>query len=434
VRVRSAILGSLGSALEWFDFTLYAYVSPIIARLFFPASDGHTALLATFGIFATGFLMRPIGAIAFGSMGDRRGRRRALMLAVTMMSVPMLLIALLPTYGTIGVAAPILLLALRMVQGFSVGGEFSGTLVLMAESAPPGRRGAVAALAQTTSGCGVLLASLTTTILEATTTTGQMDDWGWRVPFVLGALIGLVALAMRLRMSETDSFTRARAAGELDRSPVRHAVTRERRGVLLVLGLAAYGGLAYFLVATYIPSYLQTEVHVVPEGALLGATLASVTFAVGCPLTGALSDRVGRRGVLAAAAAGLGLITLPAFLLMDAGTTGAAIAGQVGLMALVVGWSGPVSAVFSELLPTVTRYSGLSVGYNLAMAIFGGTAPLVATALISLTGDHTAPSWYLIAASVIVLALLRWTPETSRITLREHSPAASAGEAQAAAS
>jgi MFS transporter, MHS family, proline/betaine transporter len=408
-----AALGSIGSALEWYDFTLYVYLAPVLAELFFPSSDPLNALLATYGVFAAGFLMRPLGAVFFGNLGDARGRKAALSYSVVMMSIAMALIGLLPTHATIGAAAPIALVLLRLVQGFSLGGETSGTYVLMFETARPDRRGLGAALAASMASLGVMLTALLVTIMHAVLNTQQTDDYGWRILFFVGAGIGLVALIMRRRMAETPSFAAAREAGEVSALPIKRALRDHRRGIAQVFALTAYTAVVWWLAFTYVPSYLQEPIGTTPEVATLGATLAAILCALAIPFAGLLSDHVGRRPVMAAGAVLMLLFAYPVFTLLDDATAAATIAGQLILMVFVLVYTGPWAPTISELFPTATRYTGM-VGYQLSMAIFGGTAPLVATLLIKITGDNLAPAFYLIGTSLLILVVLARLPETYR--------------------
>jgi MHS family proline/betaine transporter-like MFS transporter len=413
-RRTSAMLGSIGAALEWYDFTLYVYLAPVLAALFFPASDPLDGLLAAYGVFAAGFLMRPLGAVFFGNLGDARGRKTALTYSVVMMSIAMVLIGLLPTHASIGVAAPIALVLLRLVQGFSVGGEASGTYVLMFETARRGRRGLGAALAATMASLGVLLAALAVTIMHAVLNTGQTADHGWRILFFLGAGIGLIALIMRRRMAETTDFAAARDAHELSAVPIKRALRHNRRAIAQVFALSAYTGVVFWLAFSYVPSYLQDPIGTTPEVATLGVTFATILYALAIPFAGLLSDHLGRRAVMAAAAGLTLVLAYPLFTLLDEATVASSIAGQLMLMALVLLYIGPWASAISELFPTATRYTGVAIGYNLAMAIFGGTLPLLATLLIKVTGDNLAPAFYLMGASLLILVVLARFPETYR--------------------
>jgi MFS transporter, MHS family, proline/betaine transporter len=408
-----AMLGSIGSSLEWYDFTLYVYLAPVLAGLFFPSSDSLDGLLATYGVFAAGFLMRPLGAVFFGNLGDTRGRKIALTYSVVTMSLAMVLIGLLPTHASIGVAAPAALALLRMVQGFSLGGESSGTYVLMFETARRDRRGLGAALAASMASIGVMLAALFATIMHAVLNTQQTDDYGWRILFFVGAGIGLIALIMRLRMAETPSFAAAREAGEVSSLPIKRVLRHQGRAIAQVFALTAYTGIVWWLAFTYVPSYLQDPIGTKPEVATLGATVATILYAVAIPVAGLVSDHVGRRPVMATGALLTLALAYPVFALLDDATAAATIAGQLLLMVLVLLYIGPWAAAISELFPTATRYTGM-IGFQLSMAIFGGTAPLVATLLIKITGNNLAPAFYLMGGSLLILVVLARIRETYR--------------------
>jgi MHS family proline/betaine transporter-like MFS transporter len=403
--------------LEWYDFTLYVYLAPVIGALFFPSGDPLASLLATFAVFAAGYFMRPIGAIFFGYYGDTRGRRAALIASVLLMSVPMLVIAVMPTHATIGVAAPIILVLLRLVQGFSLGGEFSGTLTLLSESAEPGRRGLTGGYAMTTAGIGMLLASGVAALVHALLSTTQTEEFGWRIAFLLGVAIGLIALIMRLRMTETPAFEAAVTAGAKVTNPTKEVLERHRPNALRVFILTGYAGLAGYMIATWLPSYLDTVIGAKPEDALLAATIGTALFAVGCPAAGALSDRIGRKPMLISGAIGFAVFIYPLFLLVGSTDLGRMIVGFLALELLVLSFNGPFPATVSEMFPVTVRFSGIALSYNIASAIFAGTAPLIATALVKATGWDQSPALYVIVASLVVLAVLAKMREPSRLNL-----------------
>jgi MFS transporter, MHS family, proline/betaine transporter len=434
-RRRSELFAAAGTTLEWYDFTLYAYLTPVISELFFPKSVTGSelgSLLATFGVFAAGFLVRPLGAVFFGRFGDRRGRKAALTLSVAMMTVPILLIGLLPTYDEIGWGAPILLLVLRLVTGFSVGGEFTGVLVALTETGRQDRRGFAAATAQFTGGLGVLISSLVVAILQNALSDAQVADWGWRIPFFVGVVLGVGALLMRRHMSETPSFQRAQAAGELTRNPLKEAVHSERKAMFWVFLLTAYMGVAYYTAATFLPTYLQSILDAPAEQVFVGTTIGAIVYAVACPFAGLWSDHVGRKPVMIGAAIALLVLTWPVFLLMGDVSYFTVIAGQVAMIVMVLTFTGPFSAVVAELFPTTSRYSGAAVAYNVGNAIFAGTAPLIGTALVKGTGYDPAPAFYVMAFSAVMLLVLRKIPETGRTKLRD-APDEHEGEAVPAA-
>ena len=408
----SAQFGTLGAAMEWYDFTLYVFLAPVISQLFFPAGDPIDSLLATFGVFAAGYLMRPLGAAILGNLGDTRGRKTALGLSIAMMTAAMLLIGLLPTEGSIGVLAPIALVVLRLVQGFSLGGEFSGSIVLLAESADDRRRGFTTNLVQISTGSGMLLSSGSVALLHAVLSDSQMEEFGWRIPFFVGAALGLLAWYL-LRTRVPDSEPPGPAAGEEAEVPLEALLRDERKPLVITFLLNGYQALIYYVVATFVPTFVTSILGGPPEEALLASTVAALAFIALCPPAGALSDRIGRRPVMFAAAAGMVLTSVPLFLLISQVAVAAVLAGQLALMALVVLFTAPALVVATELFTPQTRYSGVAVGYNLGATVFGGTAPLLATALISLTGTDLAPGILLAVASLLVLAVVTRTPETA---------------------
>jgi MHS family proline/betaine transporter-like MFS transporter len=416
-RRRARVLGIIGTTLEWYDFTLYVYLAPVIAAVFFPSDDELASLLATFGVFAVGYLMRPIGAILFGYYGDTRGRRAALMTSVLLMSVPMLVIAILPTYDAIGIVASIILVLLRMVQGISLGGEFSGTLTLLNESAEPGRRGLTGGFAMFTAGIGMLLASGVSAVLHALLSDSQMEEFGWRLAFLFGVGIGVVALIMRTRMKETEAFESAVATGTRVANPTKEVLARHRPNLLRVFALTAFGGLSGYMITTWLPSYLDTVIGAEPQDALLAATIGTALFAVGCPLTGAWSDRIGRKPILIAATIGFALFTYPLFVFVGSTELARMVAGFVALELLVLSFNGPFPATVSEMFPVTVRFSGIALSYNIASAIFAGTSPLVATALVKVTGWNESPALYVIGSSLIVLVVLITMREPSQLDL-----------------
>ena len=415
-RKSSAWFGTLGAAMEWYDFTLYVYLAPVISQLFFPSDSNLDSLLATFGVFAAGYLMRPLGAAILGNIGDTRGRKFALSISIALMAFGMLLIGLLPTEGSIGVLAPILLVLIRLAQGFSLGGEFSGSIVLLAESAEPRHRGFTTNLVQISTGIGFLLSSATVAILHALLDNHQMDTWGWRLPFFIGAGIGLIALVLlktRVQIDEDEE-----KPGDV---PLKTLFEKERRPLVINFLLNGYQSLIYYVVATFIPTFVTSILGGAPQDGLFASALAAILFMVLCPPAGTLSDRYGRRPILAVAAVLMAAAAIPLFALIARVTLPAIMGGQLGLMLLVVLFTSPALVIATELFSKPTRYSGVAVGYNLGATVFGGTAPLLCTALISITGWNLAPGLLLSVASVLILIVVYIAPETAPVRTGEES-------------
>jgi MFS transporter, MHS family, proline/betaine transporter len=409
--------GVIGTIVEWYDYSLYVYLAPVIAGLFFPSDDPVTSLIATFAVLAAGYLIRPLGAAFFGYYGDTRGRKKALVLSVAMMAVPMVGIAVLPTNASIGAAAAVLLVVFRLIQGFSVGGEFSGSIVLLTESARQDRRGFTAAVVAAMGSVGVMLASVVALILNATLSTSQLDDFGWRLGFGVGAVIALVALAIRVRMPETPVFEEAEAESAPRTNPLREVLQHERRAFLRVFALSAYMALGYYLVAAWLPTYLQTFIGADASLALLATTLALLLHIVGCVATGALSDRTGRKPVLLSGAVSFAVLALPLLALVASPAFARMLVGMLALMIPVVLFTGPLMAAAAEQFPTQTRFSGAALSYSLGVSAFGGTAPLIATVLVQVTDWDLAPSLYLIAASLLIVPVVIRMRETYRMRL-----------------
>ena len=402
--VRKVIVGaSIGNAVEWFDFAIYGFLATFIAAHFFPAGDDTAALLNTFAIFAAAFFMRPLGGLVFGPLGDRIGRQKVLAVVILLMSVATLLIGLLPTYTSIGVVAPLLLLGLRCLQGFSAGGEYGGGAVYLAEYADPERRGFTVTFMAWSGVLGFLLGSVTVTVLQATLPAAAMDSYGWRIPFLLAAPLGLVGLYIRLRLDDTPEFTELRTSDEIAGRPLREALTTSWRSILQVIGLFLIFNVGYYVVFTFLPSYLIKTLHHTKTASFVSITLASLVALILILPLAALSDRVGRRPLLIAGSGAFIVLAYPLFLLLNSGSLVAAIGAHCALAAIESVYVSTAVTAGVELFATRVRYSGFSVGYNVCVALFGGTTPYAVTWLTANVGSVIAPAGYLIVAAVLSL-------------------------------
>jgi MHS family proline/betaine transporter-like MFS transporter len=400
--VRAVTAGAIGNALEWYDFGLFGYFAAVISLQFFPASDPRAALLNTFGVFAAGFLMRPLGAIMFGHLGDRLGRKWALGLSVLLMAVPTALVGLLPTYQQLGLAAPVLLLLVRLLQGLSVGGEYVGSMSYLAESAPPGRRGFDSSWCNVSGCAGGMMGAGLAAVLTRVLTAEQVADWGWRLPFFLSVPGGLASWWLRQSIAESPCFTEVRQAGQVARVPLRESLRSDRAAFLTIAGLSLLASIGWYLPWVWLVTWLDdiNQPRLPQWEALASSTLAGALLIVLTPLGGALSDRLGRKPVILAGSVGYLVLSYPMFLWMSQGTFTAALSGQLVSAVLSALYGGASLAAFVELFPTRTRYSGLALSYNAAIAICGGTTPLVATWLVTVTGWTLAPAFYLMAAAL----------------------------------
>jgi MFS transporter, MHS family, proline/betaine transporter len=413
------VVAALGTIIEWYDFSLYVFLAPIYARVFFPGESGLNGVVVTLAIFAIAYLARPVGAIVFGHFGDRIGRRDALLISASMMSVALLLNGLLPSEARIGVAAPIGLFVLRLAMGFAVGGEYSGILVYLLEIATVRSRGLVVSLAPAASGIGTLIAVGSTAIVSAALSQQQVDDWGWRIPVLLGAALAVTILVLRRSLAETPAFHRMRESGRVSTHPVRDAIVRARWAVFVAFALSAVGSTAYYLGITYVPTFLESFGKASHDDALIWSTVATAIYVLLTPLAGWWADAGGRRASLAATALALIVFSVPLFGLLAGSAALLQLAAAVALAAGAAAWCAIASSAIPEQFGTADRFSGLAVGYNIATAVFGGLSPLVATLLIRLTGWDPAPGLMLAIVALAAVPIVLGLPETARRPLRE---------------
>lgn len=407
----------IGNFVEWFDYAVYGYLAATIAHVFFPASDRTTGLLLTFAVFAISFLIRPLGGFFWGQLGDRLGRRTALSWSILIMSLATFCIALLPTYAQVGVLSPVLLLLVRVVQGFSASGEYAGASAFLVEYAPPGKRGLYASIVPASTATGLLLGSLLAALLTWLLDDPQLESWGWRLPFLLAAPMGIIGRYIRLRLEDTPVFRALEEGAQESHTPIATLFSHYRRAIALALGAALLNAVAFYVVLSYMPTYLSEELGFGETESFLATTIALVTYIGFIFATGALSDRFGRRAMLIGASLCFIVFTVPAFLLLDTGTFAIILAVQVLLGGMLTLNDGTLPSFLAEIFPTRVRYSGFAVSFNLANAIFGGTAPFVATLLIQQTGSKLAPAFYLIGAAVISLTAVLLAEETAKHAL-----------------
>ncbi len=412
-RNRAIVAGVIGNILEWFDFGVYAYFVPVISQLFFPANDPLSSLLLTFAVFGVGFVMRPVGSILFGIYGDRFGRRRALSAVIFLMAFSTLAIGVLPTHQQVGVLAPILLVVIRLLQGLSAGGEWGGSTAYLVEFAPEGRRGYIGSWQQVSVGGGFLLGSLSAAFINQVLPHDAVVSWGWRIPFIFGIVVGGVGAYLRWRLDDTPKFTELEQHHEVSRAPFVEAVTTYRRETLTIFGLTLHNTVAYYIPIVYMTSYIISQTHLSPSSALWIGTTCLLVFVILIPIWGALSDRIGRKPLLLLSSGGYIILAYPLFMMASSGSFALAFLAQLTMIVFLSFFSGACPAAYSEIFPTKVRYTALSIGYNIAVAIFGGFAPFIATWLIKVTGSNLAPAYYLIAAAVITFVVVLRIKETA---------------------
>jgi MFS family permease len=413
------VAGTVGNFVEWYEFGAYGFFATVIAANFFSSTSTSDAesLIKTYASFALAFFFRPIGAAVFGRLGDRIGRRPTLIIVLVLMTLSTTLIGVLPTYATVGAAAPWLLTLVRALQGLSAGGEFGGAVSIMTEFAPRNKRGLYGAWQSLTVALGLLVGAGLAAILATALSAEALKDWGWRVPFLLALPLGLVALWLRLRLDETPNFARVQQTEQppADKAEVAKAIAL---GIGRLMGWSAAG--YTFLVV--MPSYLQATLHATFQQALVATVLANLGFAVSIMPAGWLSDRIGRRPVMVAGAALVVVLAFPLMnLLQDKESSNAAKGIAVFVAGLVVGlMAGPGPAMLAEMFPTRVRYTGLGLAYSLSNAVFSGSAGLIITELIKRTKNVDIPAYYVVVTcAVSVLALLTLRGDDHRRELRD---------------
>src|SRR5579885_587358 len=411
-RRRLVVAGVIGNVLEWYDFSVYSFFAPAIGENFFPSQSKSAELIAAFGVFAAGFLMRPIGALLFGYIGDHRSRERALMLSVLAMAVPTFLIGLLPTHAQIGDLAAVLIVLLRLVQGLSVGGEYTTSVVVLIEQAPTGQRGRMGAMGVGGAFAGVMLGSAVGTLVAWHMPTAALLAWGWRIPFLLGISIGIAGYFLRRELHFADSPRR-------EAPPLLDVVRAHWALILKVTGFKILDAVGFYLMFVYSTTYLEEIVGIARGKAMAINTIGMAGVLLVLPIAGRLSDRFGRTPVLLAAAAAIILFSTRLFDLLWHPVFSVPLIGQLGFALIIASYNGAAPAAAVEAFPAGVRCSGVAISHNLCMALFGGTAPMVATYLIDRTGSEMAPPIYLMVAAVVSIIFILTLQETAKAPLPE---------------
>jgi len=402
---RKQIAGAIGSVLEWYDFAIFGFLAPIMSPLFFPDTEPLVGLIQTYGVFAAGYLMRPLGGVLFGYVADRIGRTQALKWSIAVMAVPTVLIGLLPTYEQWGVAATGSLILLRLIQGVSVGGELIASITFLVESAPPRRRAFYGSWAIFGGIGGILLGSAVVSLTEALVIPEQMSTVGWRIPFLLGVVIFLLGRWLRASLSAESVV-----AQDTDTLPVVRVLRQHIGSVLHLFAAMLIYSTSFYILFVWMPTY-QTRMLPNPvDHAMDVNTVTMLALLLLVPAAGALGDRFGYRRIIMSGVALTGILAYPLFLWIDTGTLVAALSAGL-IFAITVSWvQGPMPAVLAETFPKDIRNTGIGVAYNLVLGLMGGTAPMLCTWLIATTGNDAAPAYYLIVLAVISLIALTTLP------------------------
>jgi MFS transporter, MHS family, proline/betaine transporter len=393
--------GSIGNALEWYDILVYGYFAVTLSNVFFPRGNEAVSLLLTLGTFGVSYLVRPLGAIVLGTYGDRAGRKASLMVSILLMVIGTLMMALMPSYAAIGILAPIAVLVARLIQGFSVGGEFGSATAFLVEHGP-GRKGFFASWQWAGQGLAAALASAFGWALTSGLAPEQLQSWGWRIPFLFGLLIGPVGFYIRRHVAETPEFLRTKAAT----TPVRDVIVGQWGRVLLAIGTVVISTSSNYVIL-YMPTYAIKELGLPQSTGFIATLIGAAILTVGAPMIGHWSDKIGRTRVMMAATLLFIVSAYPVFLMLTTEKSLPAIVAVVAWMSLLkTGYSGALPALLAEIFPTRTRVTGMALSYNIGVPLFGGFAPFIVQWLIEQTGSKLAPSYYLIATALLSLAAL----------------------------
>ncbi|GMA27210.1 MFS transporter [Arenivirga flava] len=424
---RVLVAGCIGIFVELYDNGIFAFMAAALAIVFFPSGDPTTALVFVFAGYAVSFFVRPLGAIFFGLMGDRFGRQRMLVAVIMLISVATAGLGLLPPYSAIGIAAPILLVLFRLMQGFSVGGEAAGAMTFLAEHAPEGQRGFNTSLAQIASFGALLVGTLVAFMMspwltdEALTGDG-FGAWAWRIPFLVAVPLGVIGFVIRKSLDDTPNFKKLQQEGGLSRNPLKEAFStpEHRRAMLLALFIPLMNGSGYYVLFSYMPTFLKGETIGFDMGTALVVTASSlVAICIAIPIMGGLSDRIGRKRVLAGAAIAMAVLAVPSYALIATGQLPLAILGACVMAVVFAGHTAVIHIMIVELFPTRIRYSAYGLGYNISSALFGGTAPLLMTWLIGSTGNVYMPAFYAVLTSLGTLAAVLTVKDRAHQPLRD---------------
>jgi MFS transporter, MHS family, proline/betaine transporter len=405
----------VGNALEWYDFTIYGYLAVTIARLFFPPQNSLAPLATTLALFGGAFFVRPVGGIIMGHFADLYGRKSVLIAMIALMTLGTLMIAAAPSYADIGRLAPVTILAARLIQGLSVGGEFGSATTLLIEVAPPGKRGLYGGWQFAGQGAAILLAGIVGSGLTQALTPEQIDAWGWRVPFIIGLIIGPIGIYLRWRLQETREFQRVRATRRGRALPIVQVMAEMKGRVLAGFALMAGGTAAVYVLFVFMPTYAMQVLRLDMTTAFAAPLAAGAAVTIFCPIGGYASDLFGRRRVMLVAVLLLLAALYPCFQWLHAAPSlGRLVTVEILFGVVISAYAGPLGTAIAELFPTASRATATSVSYNLGVALFGAMAPLIVAWLIAVTGSALAPAEYVMAALLISLATLIVLPAPDR--------------------
>ncbi|MDR7300754.1 MFS transporter [Haloactinomyces albus] len=429
---RAVAAAAIGNCTEWYDFGVYAYVATYVGAAFFPGDNTTAQTLSAFGAFALSFLLRPLGSLFFGPLGDRIGRQRVLAITILLMSGSTFVIGLLPEFGTIGYFAPILFLLCRMLQGFSTGGEYGGAATYIAEYAPTKRRGFYGSWLEFGTLVGFGLGALVPTALILSLSDPAMHSWGWRIPFLIAGPLGGVGLYLRKKLEDTPAFKHLEQSHNIAKSPLKSMLVDHWRTLLVLMGIVVIINVGNYTLLTYMPTYLKQTLNISDTAALIPLIIVIVLLLVLITFVGRLSDTVGRKPVFLSACICFIVLPIPAFMLIAQGSWITTLLGLTLLGLCHVQLIGPLAATLPAMFPTKVRYAAFSIGYNVATSAIGGTTPLINDAMVELTGNNFFPAYYLMGAAALGIIPVLLMKETAGRPLDEGEAATDAATAKTA--
>lgn len=406
---KSIFAGLYGNTLEWFDFLLYANFTPLFAHLFFPSDTYFVSLLLTFGVFSVGFFMRPLGGVLLGHYADRIGRRKTLIFSVSIMTSSTACIALIPDFNSLGIISPLLFIFFRLIQGIAVGGELPSSTTFLIEHMADHRRGFAGSLVLSTAFLGIFLGSFTASLLSVLLTEDSLRTWGWRLAYLIGAVLGLIGIYLRITSVEPATFLKAKPTTEL---PAKIVFFGYPRKLVLAIIFTSILAMSNYLLIAYITSFLVKSEGFLLKDALVANFIALLVLTLLIPLMGLLSDYFGRKPIFLLGTLGIFIFIYPLFILFSSGIWWQILLGEIVLAIILAPLNAAVPTMLAEMFPTAIRASGVSIGYNIGQAVFGGTMPLVSLTLVELTGNKYAPAFYILFWVVIAIIAARSTRET----------------------
>ena len=412
VSKKNIFCAAFATAVEYYDFVIYAYLAIYISKIFFPNENGSIQILEAYALFAIGYFMRPLGGIFFGHFGDKVGRKKTLVITVLLMTISLIVITFLPDYKHIGVFSSIILLLARLLQGFSLGGEYNGVLTTLIENAPDNRRGLITSFGTLISGSGVLLATIIVMGMTFYFSEQDMLDYGWRIPYAIGMLLSIVSVFLIFQLDETEHFKKAKLSEDTVKVPLLTAFKEYPWSIFLVFSLAGYLGIAYYMAANYLPNMMINLLHINHKTVMLATVIAAACYAFTAPIWGNLSDKVGRKPILLTSITLIGVLIYPAYLMIATSNLLYITVVYCILMLLISACTATFVVAINEAFPTRIRFSGVAFGYNVGNAVLGGTVLFVSRYLVYITGNYLSPAIYLAIVSIFLVVIVSFMKET----------------------